>query len=191
LLGSLWFNSFSAGGGASADYELISTTVVGSNTASVTLTLPGSASTTYKHLQIRGMARTSTVTGYTSAGIRFNGDTASNYSAHELVGSGSGSPSSGGAANQTAPNIWRISGGSLNSNIFGSAIIDILDAFDTNKYKTVRCLSGMEGGSGNTIIQLTSGGWRSTSAISTITFVDASAGNFVTGSRFSLYGLKA
>jgi hypothetical protein len=191
LLGSLWFNSFSAGGGGAAgDFELISTTVLGSNAASVTLTLPGSASTTYKHLQIRGMARTSTVTGYTSAGIRFNGDTASNYSAHELVGS-NGSVSSGGAANQTAPNIWRISGGSLNSNIFGSAIIDILDAFDTNKYKTVRCLSGMEGGSGNSVVQITSGGWRSSSAISTITFVDASAGNFVTGSRFSLYGLKA
>ena len=191
MLGSLWFNSFSAGGGGAAgDFELISTTVLGSNAASVTLTLPGSASTTYKHLQIRGMARTSTVTGYTSAGIRFNGDTASNYSAHELVGS-NGSVSSGGAANQTAPNIWRISGGSLNSNIFGSAIIDILDAFDTNKYKTVRCLSGMEGGSGNSVVQITSGGWRSSSAISTITFVDASAGNFVTGSRFSLYGLKA
>jgi len=178
----------SASGGA--DYELISTTVLGSSQSSVTLTLPAGTSTTYKHLQIRGMARTSTVTGYTSAGIRFNGDTAGNYSAHELVGSGSGSPSSGGGANQTSPFIWRISGGSLNSNIFGSAIIDVLDAFDTNKYKTVRCLSGMEGGSGNTIIQLTSAGWRSTAAVTSITFVDASAGNFVTGSRFSLYGLK-
>lgn len=188
MIGSLFFSSFSSGSSA-ASYELISTTILGSPAASVTFSGLGTSAAAYKHLQIRGMARTTTNTGYTSAGIRFNGDTGNNYSGHELVGS-NGAMSSGGGANANAPSIWRISGGSLNANIFGSVVLDILDFSNTSKNKTVRSLSGMEGGSGNTLIQLTSAAWYNTSAITSITFIDASAGNFATGSRFSLYGVK-
>ena len=75
------------------------------------------------------------------------------------------------------------------SNSVTSAVIDILDYKNTNKYKTARTLSGQDT-NGAGIIQLLSGVWMSTAAISTLTLFTVSAFNIATNSSFSLYGVK-
>jgi len=181
LLGSLWFNSFSAGGGAAADYELISTSVVsGSSVASVTFSGLGTSAAAYKHLQLR-VAATPVATGVTMW-VQFNGDAASNYNHHFLVGQG-GTAYSGNGATANGTLIGGIAGWT-NSYAMAS-IMDILDFSNTSKNKTTRALSGQASGE----VELCSGLWRSTAAVTSAT-VYFGGTNIAVGSRLSLYGLK-
>lgn len=184
MLGSLWFGSFSAGGGgAAADYELISTTVLGSSAASVTFS--GLNTGFYKHLQIRGVVRSAYVSGSDAAvSLQFNGDTATNYNSHYLYGSG-GTPSSGSYGNAGNMSLTSTTAGASPSGAFGPFIADILDPFSTSKNKTVRCLSGSPG----VVVFLKSGLWMSTAAVTSITLYGV-LGNMEAGSRFSIYGLR-
>ena len=73
--------------------------------------------------------------------------------------------------------------------MFGATVCDILDYTNTNKYKTVRALSGHDQ-NGSGVIQLRSGFWRSTSAITSITISNDQIANIAEYTRFSLYGIK-
>ena len=173
-----------SGGGAAGAYELISTQVLGSTTTSVTFS---SIASTYNHLQIRMTPRIAVAagTGTFEMDVRLNGDTATNYSWHTLRGTGSSVTSAGFATqNQMALN-FSLPSASQASGIFGAAVLDILDYAATTKYKTVRTLSGWSGG-----LQLSSGSWRNTAAVSSVTLFDVNGWGFATGSRFSLYGIK-
>ena len=188
MLGSLWFGSFSSGAGATGDYELISTSVLGSAQASVTFTNSGTW-TPYKHLQIRVTARSSnTGAGNDGLWLQFNADTGSNYAWHRLEGNGSSAVS--GAGTSTT---WMLQGlaarASQASGIYSAAIIDILDALSTSKNTTVRSLNGSMTGT-NPSVALGSGVWLNTAALTSATLKPDAGYNFETGSRFSLYGLR-
>ena len=177
-----------AGGAAAGAYELISSTILGSDTASITFS---SIVSTYKHLQIRYTARASQASTTWTAIMNFNGDTATNYSNH-LLYAYNGSVPSEGYANQTYINFGNVIPGSTGAaNTFAGGIVEILDYANTGKNKTTRTLNGSYGTSGTTsTVELNSGNWRNTAAISSITLKPYSTANFVTGSRFSLYGIK-
>lgn len=143
MLGSLWFNSFSSGAGASADYELISTTVLGSSAASVTFTGLGTSAAAYKHLQLR-MAYTSNAgANGTYVRAQFNGDSGSNYSYHVVYGQGSSVLSTGGASQTAMP--FSPMSGTGSSTQADAVIADILDFSNTSKNKTTRLLAGGPG----------------------------------------------
>jgi hypothetical protein len=165
-------------------FDILETQVLGSTTASVTFSSLSTYAATYQHLQIRAVAKTDRA-GATNDNVimRFNGDSATNYSCHNLRGS-SGSVTSGANANETKI-ICRAVGG--NDGNFGAVVIDILDAFETTKHKTTRSL----GGYATDIVELGSGSWRNTAAVSSILLDQDVGSNFLTGSRFSLYGIKA
>ena len=83
-----------------------------------------------------------------------------------------------------------------NSNVFAVSVIDILDYANTNKFKTVRALTGDDNNNSTNYgyISLSSSLWRSTSAITSLTFDQESSSsttNFVQYSSFALYGIKA
>jgi hypothetical protein len=162
-----------------ASYESIATTTVGAGgAASVTFS---SIPSTYTHLQIRAIAR---VNSTDWVQIRFNSDSGSNYSYHYLFGQGSGSGGSSGGASSTST-VTSILAPST-ASVFGAGVIDILDYADTNKFKTVRSLTGFdENGAGQ--INLTSAAWRSTSAITSIVI---SVNTLQQYSSFALYGIK-
>jgi len=196
LLGSLWFNSFSAGGGAAGDYELISTTVLGSTTASVTFSSLNTVAAAYKHLQIRAVTRNAwsapgSTTNYGANGvIRFNGDSGSNYRAHYLQGDGS-STASGDYPVSTACYLTDLGGvwDSHTANSYGAFVVDILDFASASKNKTVRSLGGFVDGGKR--VSLASAAWFSTAAVTSLVISeDGSGGGYKAGSRFSLYGLK-
>ena len=72
---------------AGGSYESIQTVTVGAGgSASVTFS---SIPATYKHLQIRGILRSSYSPSNTSMRLTFNSDTGNNYSSHFLMSTGS------------------------------------------------------------------------------------------------------
>ena len=157
-------------------YEYIDSVTVGSGGAN-TITFTNIPQT-YKHLQIRYFGFVAN-----DAFMRFNGDTATNYSRHSLYGNGA-SAAAYGAANETAIGFTYTA--SITNP--GISICDILDYRDTNKYKTVKVLNG-DDQNGSGIIMLASGNWRNTSAITSITIFEDS-GVFGQYSSFALYGIK-
>jgi hypothetical protein len=165
-------------------YESIQTVTVSTATPSITFS---SIPATYKHLQIRGIARSTDGGGGDVTGrLQFNSDTTANYSTHRLFGYGS---SAGVDATANASQIsfaTILADGNL-ASCFSASVCDILDYADTNKYKTTRSLAG---GDYNTAGQIfmTSGNWRSTSAVTSIT-LSISSGNWKEYSQFALYGI--
>jgi hypothetical protein len=165
------------------DYESIQTYTVGSGgQTNITFT---SIPATYKHLQIRGIARRNVAQAYADNILyEFNSDTTvTNYYRHNLIGDGSAVANS----LNSKPAI-TLPGNSQTANSFGAFVIDILDYADTNKYKTVRALTGVEDNTTNTEIRFTSGLWKNTAAINNITFLGNPS--FVQYSTFALYGIK-
>ncbi len=176
--------------GALGDYQSIATTTVGvSGSATITFS---SIPSTYTHLQIRGITRLgSSTTGTNDIFIRFNSDTAANYSRHALYGTGAAAASNGAGSTTSAYAARAVSPRATSTaNAFGVFIVDILDYANTNKYKTVRGLGGADTNDANGIISLASGNWRSTSAITQIDITDELGYNFVQYSSFALYGIK-
>jgi hypothetical protein len=173
----------SAGGVAFGTYELIESQILGSAAASVTFSGLATYASTYKHLQVRMATRTdgSIFEGY----VRLNGDTGSNYAYHQLVGTGS-SVVSGAATSITGFSMFANAVSTSPANSFGISVFDLLDAYSTTKNTTGRALLGI----GAEFVYLRSGLWLNTAAITSIQFLINGSGNFVTGSRFSLYGIR-
>jgi len=166
-------------------YDSIATTTVGAGGAS-TVTF-SSIPSTYTHLQIRALTRDSRVATNSDATIRFNGDTAANYNAHNFSADGT-TIYAGAYVSSTNINIGNQPGSSATSNIFGGSVIDILDYANTNKFKTVRCITSYDTNGGGWV-NIGSGTWRSTSAITSITFTPL-VSPYVQYSSFALYGIK-
>ena len=182
------YSSFLAGNPAYTvpnSYESIATVTVGSGGSSNIEF--SSIPTTYKHLQVRGIWLHSV--SNVAAIIRFNSDSAANYTQHLLRGDGS---SAGVGSNTTSDGITgiglTISVATSGAGSVGTSVIDLLDYANTNKYKTVRCLCGQDtNGAGQ--VRLYSGAWLSTSAVSNIQIIPNS-GSFSQYTQFALYGIK-
>lgn len=119
--------------------------------------------------------------------MRFNGDTSSIYSYQNVQSNGS-STSSGAAYTQTYYWIDRRSAGTSITTPLQS-MVNIMSYSNTSIFKNILHKAGTLGGS-FTGIELSGGQWRSTSAITSITIL-TTTGNFVVGSSFALYGIKA
>lgn len=170
-----------AGVALPGDFESISTVTVGTAVTSISFS---SIPATYTHLQIRASARTPTTAD--NIICQFNGDTANNYSTHYI--SGNGASASSGAS--TTINYMFVSYVLNSANVYNAFIVDVLDYANTNKYKTLRSLSGSDlNGSG--YAQLYSGNWRNTNAITSITIKTLSSVDISQYSSFALYGVKA
>ena len=186
-LGILAVAGAGAGGGGGA-FDLLETTILGSDTASVTFSSLGSYSD-YKHLQIRLTARSDDSQPGSSLWVVPNGSYVGTKSFHRLTGSGSSVSSSFGSGTyiQLGDN-KAIPAATSTANVFGAMVIDLLDFASTTKNKTFRSLGGFAGGSDNQI-DLASGAFLTTDSLTSL-LIRAGAGNFVAGSRFSLYGVK-
>lgn len=164
----------------------LATTTLGSGGAS-TITF-SSIPSGYSHLQIRGVSKSNiTGTGNRYAvQIQFNGDTSSSYAMHQIYGDGSGVSVFAYASQNAAEIVENASNDT--ANVFGATVIDILDYSNTNKYKTVRALSGVDAnGAGR--VALGSGLWMNTSAVTSITLLDYGQ-TLMQYSTFVLYGVK-
>jgi hypothetical protein len=158
-------------------YEPITTQTLGSNQSTITLS---SIPATYTDLII--VANGATTSGG-SMFARFNGDGGTNYSTSYLFGAGSGSGTSGRITNSSS----GIAGSRNGIGSQGGGIMQINNYSNATTYKTM--LSRQFGSA--QIVWLSIGLWRSTSAITSISFTDESGGSFTTGFTITLYGIKA
>jgi hypothetical protein len=186
----------SAAGAGVADlgsYELISTSLItGTSTTSVVFDVSTLAST-YKHLQIRAVVRTSRSPETNSNhAMRINADTGANYAAHVVRGTGSAVQSFAGASQTYISISDGTSSTNSTANSYSAMVIDLLDPFSSTKNKTVRGLFGNAAstyfGSGD--IRLFSGFRNNTEITTSVTIYDLNAGYFLAGSRYSIYGVK-
>lgn len=176
-------------------FESLQTVTVGAG-GSATISF-SSIPSTYKHLQIRGIAQDNRATyNQSSLGLRFNSDSGNNYSYHFLQASwgagATGVDSMGSGSQNQIYSIGSITS-SVSTNHFGGFVIDILDYADTNKYKTARGLSGCEASPATgyrPIPRLGSGTWYSSTAINAITIYSEFGTQFNQYSKFALYGVK-
>jgi hypothetical protein len=172
-------------GALPGDYELIETSIVsGTSTSSVVFSNLANFSSTYKHLQIRTTFRTSHSSSE-ALGVRINADDGANYVRHGLFGNGS-TVSSFAVTGDTELEFMDGPISSSTANVFATGVMDILDAYSSTKNKTVRAFAGS---THNNVIVLQSGLWRNTNSITSLT-LRFPVGNFVAGSRLSLYGIR-
>jgi hypothetical protein len=171
-------------------YESIATQTVGAGgAASVTFS---SIPSTFKHLQIRGIARDSAAdTGVQNVVMSLNSDTTyTNYRTHYLLGDGA-TPDAGSIQ---VSGFYTAAALAVSNNatasIYGATVIDILDYADTNKNKTLRVLAGIDLNGVGGQMRLQSSVWLSTSAVTSCTINVRSAGNLMQYSQFALYGIK-
>jgi hypothetical protein len=174
------------GAGPKGDYESIATVTVGSG-GQATVEFTGIAST-YKHLQVRAICRTTFAGPATGVNARFNSDTGSNYALHQLYGTGA-SAFAYAASSQSSISISTTIGSTGLVSAFGVFVLDILDYTNTNKHKTVRSLVGKDlNGSGE--VALYSGVWLNSASVTTLTILPSDGSNFAQYSQFALYGIK-
>ena len=171
------------------DYESIATYLVSSPTSSITFS---SIPSTFKHLQIRGIVRTTRATNEDYIIYNFNGDsTNGNYVyGHQLYATSASGPTSGYNGVGTCCIVERVPGADQTSNTFAPMLIDIIDYSNTNKYKISRAHTGFSLSSGTPRVDMASNLWKATSAISSIVFAPGIGANFATNTRLSLYGIK-
>lgn len=181
-------------GAPATSFESIATVTVGSGGASnVDFTnIPG----TYSHLQIRCYAQTNRATfGIDEIRIRFNSDTGSNYAVHNLYGNGSSATDSGQSSVTGMVTSGTIGTNTGNSGlVWGIDIVDVLDYANTNKFTTIRRLTGVDlngtvGGSGGRV-GLSSGLWQNTNAVTSINITPVNGSLITQYSHFALYGIK-
>jgi len=170
-------------------YESIATVTIGAGGASSATF--SSIPSTYKNLQIRALARTDRASNPQDfLQVRYNSDTGANYAYHSLYGNGA---SAGGNDTGTSTaNPWSavVAGATATASVFGTFVADLVDYTNTNKYKTLRSLSGIDNNDTSGRLYFQSNLWQNTAAVSTITIQPVYGTNFVQYSSFALYGVK-
>jgi hypothetical protein len=164
---------------AGATYEPIATHTISSAVSTYTFS---SISGSYTDLVLVVYAKSTS--GGVDVSMRFNGDTASNYSKTNLYGDAGGATSTR-QSNQTQGNI-NLAGYITNS--FGTyQIVQIMGYANTTTNKTYLSRAGNVSVGVDAIV----GTWRKTpEAINSITLF-LSGDTFASGSTFTLHGIKA
>jgi hypothetical protein len=160
-------------------YTPIATQTLGSAAASVTFS---SISGAYTDLVL-----VCAVVSSTSADdifLRFNGDTATNYSVTTLSGNGT-SAISDRLTSQTNLRITR--NGYTSATLPTNNIVSIQNYSNATTYKTTLIRSNNSAIGTDAIVGL----WRATPAAITTVLVSMASGNFSIGSTFSLYGIAS
>jgi hypothetical protein len=167
------------------DFSSIASTTLSSSATSITLS---SIPQTFKHLHIRFSGRKDT-TGANQTFVRLNGNTG--YFSNDVVANSS-TVSQSRATGYTNFEIYGASSNSANpSNVFGVAIIEILDYSNSAKIPLMGSRSGNASRSGNYALSVSAGQGKQTFAAAAVTSVTilSDDGNFVAGTSLEIYGI--
>lgn len=158
-----------------AQYTALANVTLGSTVSSVTFS---SISGSYRDLMVV-VIPVAASTGY-GTGLRFNGDSGSNYYNIRVLGNGSTATSSFTPASRAYMNF----GTTIPTSSEAMAIGHIMDYSATNKHKTV--LARGDVASNGT--EMVTARWDNTAAITSVGV--QFLGNGVSGSTVALYGVK-
>jgi hypothetical protein len=159
---------------------------LGGSAANVDIT---SISATYAHLMVVVYARGDTAATNTALGVRFNGDTAANYDYQTLSGQGA-AVFAGEQFAQTSAIAGFMTANTAGANLFSAHCIFIPHYAGSTNNKLALAVSSTKTGTtaATMFVYLTGGFWRSAAAVNRITLLPA-AGNFVAGTRVTIYGM--
>jgi hypothetical protein len=159
---------------AGSTYTPIATTTLGSAANSVTFSSISGSFTDLVLVRAGGISTPDEI------GLRFNGDTGSNYSFTNVAGYGSGT-SSGRGSNQT------MGRGGAAWTATNNTIWQIMNYSNTTTFKTFLQRYSDPGDTVGAAVTL----WRNTAAINSVQVLTTGGQNFTTGSTFTLYGIAA
>lgn len=165
-------------------YTLISSNVLGSNTASVTFS---SIPQAYTDLVLVASGRATNASIISNPYIQLNGVTTSLYSWTGITGNGA-SASSDRASSDTDFRPGYLDGNNATASTFGSTEIYFSNYANASYNKAMGSTSASEDNATTAYVTGRAGLFRSTSAISSILFHSGS--NWAAGSSFYLYGIK-
>lgn len=159
-----------------ATYDVISTQTLGTAAATVTF---NSIPQTYTDLVAVVKAQDSN--GYLF--VRFNSDSSSLYSRTYMSGNGTSASSARGTGEAQG-----YTTADTTSNLSNVGLLNIMNYSNATTFKTFIGRENLPASS----VQATVGLYRSTSAITTVSFLSPSAtATIAVGSTFTLYGIKA
>lgn len=166
----------------------ITTTTLGSDTASVTFTSTDDGQvgdfSQYMDLVVVTYGRTATAVAQDNIWMRFNGDTTNgNYAGQYLEGNGSATT----AAVEAQPIVGILPANSATANIFGSMVSHLFDV-NSGKYKSSVHQSACDT-DGSGYVWLHAMTWKNQSPITSVQVISKNAGNLKDGSMISLFGV--
>jgi hypothetical protein len=145
----------------------------------------------YGHLMLVVYARGDAALTVANVWLRFDGDSTANYDNQSLVGGGA-TASAGETFADSFVSVGNIPAASASANSFGAKTILIPHYAGSSNNKVVRTSSSVKWGTTTGTMQRTrlAGFWRSISPVTRMTLLPSS-GNFVAGSRFTVYVMGA
>lgn len=169
-----------------ATYEAIATSTASGSSSTITFS---SIPSTYTDLVLIAQYQCSVSGGLW---LRYNGDTATNYSIANMIGSQNTFAT---YVDVNEPYIWADTYYQGTGTVTTDRAIvkaNVMNYANTTTFKTTLLRSDdvRTTGSSDGTVYAGAATWRSTSAVTQIDVLSA-AGNFVSGSTFSLYGIKA
>jgi hypothetical protein len=166
---------------ATNTYDAIQSYTLTSPSNSITF---GSIPQTYTDLILVVQAKGSASTGSNPV-FQVNGDNGANYSFTFLSGDGT-SAASGRVANNSSAVLGMRNSNLTNSDFRYNSITHFMNYSNTTTHKTIISRSNDAG----QLTEFCTNLWRSTAAITSINCIIGTV-NYVAGSTFSLYGIKA
>lgn len=161
------------------NFDLISQQFGNGSVSSITFS---SIPQTYKSLQLR--VNVLNASGSSATGLQFNGVT-TGYYVHGFYGIGTSVMPVASGATTFIPGI------ALTTTYPSFSIIDIIDYASTAKYKTTKLILGLnQNTTGNSEIDILSGLYTSTTAITSLTYYSTGSNVFSSTSSFALYGVS-
>jgi hypothetical protein len=174
------------GAAAASDFDLISQTVLTANQNGVTFS---SIPATYRHLELRIVARSATAAVSDTMTVRLNGDTTSKYSWARTVGQ-SGATVYDQTYASTSGRLGSVAGNTATASIFGGSKILFTDVTATSKHLTGSSITGFVRESGSSLIAWSGFTRKVNESLTSVTIGLLSASDFLADSRFSLYGYR-
>ena len=166
-------------------YTLISSNVLSSSAASVTFSaIPA----TYTDLVLRCSLRSDVASTLENVTIRYNSDSATNYSLTRLRGDGSSASSSASSSANEMTFFAAADGSTATSNTFSSWELYI-PSYTASQNKPMGSFQVQENNTTAANITAVATLWRNSAAITSM-LISAQSSNFVSGSSFYLYGIK-
>ena len=162
-------------------YEKIASTTLGSAAANITFS---SIAATYTDLKLIFVP--TSVSSASTPRLRFNSDTATNYSYTRLRGNGTAADSTRGTSTDA---ILIGAGSGVGTTLPAFFEVDLFSYAGSTNKTILSASSADQNGSGEAgrVVGL----WRSTSAITTILITIDGTTTFSTGTTATLYGIKA
>lgn len=143
----------------------------------------------WAHLMIVAYLRGDAAAVVSALNIRFNGDTGANYD-YQSIGASAAATSGAEAFATSSCRVGSIPAATAPASVFGAFTADIPSYSQATNNKAAHTSSAVKAGTTTTLLGVEAylAAWRSSAAITSVTLLPGS-GNFVSGSRVTLYGM--